>query len=332
MTRTEFNWNIGNVAIEGQAVLAPMAGVCDTAYRLLAMEERASLLCTEMVSAMGIKYNNERTKDLLFLEKEEHPVALQIFGSDVKAMARAATVVEAKGADIVDINMGCPVKKVVSSGDGSALMKTPDLAVEIAAEVVKAVSIPVTVKLRTGWDAENRNVVEIAKRMEAVGVSAITVHGRTREQMYSGHADWSYIKAVKEALTIPVIGNGDVVDAISAKRMLDETGCDAVSIGRAAQGNPWIFKQVRVYLEEGVLLPMPTLVEKMDMLRRHFLLLVKYKGENAAVREIRTHAGWYTKGLPASAEWRNRFNLAKTKDHFLEEIDAFVDNSSKITI
>ena len=233
-------WYIGNVPITGRAVLAPMAGVSDIAYRLLAKEHGAALVCTEMVSAMGIKYENEHTKDLLFMEDVEHPVSMQIFGSDPEAIALASQVVERAGADIVDINMGCPVKKVVSSGDGSALMKTPDLAARVAEAAVKAVSVPVTVKMRLGWDDTSKNVLDFAKRIESVGVAAVAVHGRTREQMYMGHADWSYIKEVKEALQIPVMGNGDVVDALSAKALLDETGCDAVLIGRGAQGNPWI--------------------------------------------------------------------------------------------
>lgn len=316
-------WYIGKVAIAGKAVLAPMAGVSDIAYRLLAKEQGAALVCTEMVSAMGIKYENEHTKELLYMEAVEHPVSMQIFGSDPEAIALAAKVVERAGADIVDINMGCPVKKVVSSGDGSALMKTPDLAARVAEAAVKAVKVPVTVKMRLGWDEESKNVLDFAKRIESVGVAAVAVHGRTREQMYMGQADWSYIKAVKEALTIPVLGNGDVIDARSAKAMLTETGCDAVLIGRGAQGNPWIFNEVNQYLRTGTVLSKPSALERLQMLRRHFELLCHYKGVGLGVREIRTHAGWYIKGLPEAAKWRNQINTLHTKESFLAVLDRY---------
>lgn len=328
MKKTSNTWYIGNVEITGRVGLAPMAGVCDTAYRLLAKEEGASLICTEMVSAMGIKYKNERTNDLLFHEPQESPLSMQIFGSNPEAMALAAKVVEEAGADIVDINMGCPVKKVVSSGDGSALMKTPDLAAQITEAVKKAVQIPVTVKMRLGWDAESINVLTFAKKIEEAGADAIAIHGRTREAMYSGKADWSYIKAVKDEAKIPVLGNGDVVDALSAKKMLDETGCDAVLIGRAAQGNPWIFGEVRQYLETGVLAKTPTPLEKLAMLKRHFGLLCHYKGDMVAIKEMRTHAGWYTRGLPNSARWRELFNRAMSVSSFLDVVTEY-ENSLK---
>lgn len=318
-------WSIGSVGIDGRVVLAPMAGVSDVAYRLLAKENGAALVCTEMVSAMGIKYNNEKTKDLLFMEDIERPVSMQIFGSHPETMARGAQVMADHGVDIVDINMGCPVKKVVSGGDGSALMKTPELAVDVARAVVQAVSIPVTVKMRLGWDENHKNVVDLARRMEDVGVAAVAVHGRTREQMYMGNADWSYIRAVKEALAIPVIGNGDVVDGPSAKRMLDETGCDAIMVGRGAQGNPWVFNEINAYLAGQELVPIVTGVEKMHMLLRHFQLLVKYKGLKLALREIRTHAGWYMKGLYEGAYWRNYINTVTTEDAFYQAIDEYTN-------
>ncbi len=318
-------WTIGNVPIQGKAILAPMAGVSDIAYRLLAKEHGASMVCTEMVSAMGIKYKNERTHELLRMEAVEHPVSMQIFGSNPEAIALGAKVVADAGADIVDINMGCPVKKVVSSGDGSALMKTPDLAARVAEAAVKAVDVPVTVKMRIGWDDDHINVVDFAKRIESTGVAAVAVHGRTREQMYMGRADWSYIKAVKDSLSIPVIGNGDVWTPEDALRMMQETGCDAVMIGRGAQGNPWIFERTNHYLRTGELRPEPTYLERLDMLLKHFELLCRYKGAALGVREIRTHAGWYMRGMPEAAYCRNRVNTIHTVESFKKELSTYRD-------
>lgn len=332
MTKTSKAWQIGSVPIEGQVILAPMAGVSDVAYRVLAKAHGASLVCTEMVSAMGIKYKNEITKGMLFIEKGEGPVSMQVFGSDPETVALGAKTISAAGADIVDINMGCPVKKVVSSGDGSALMKDPDLAARVAEAAVHAVDGPVTVKMRLGWDEDSINVVDFAKRIESTGVAAIAVHGRTRQQMYMGSANWDYIKAVKEAVkTIPVIGNGDITSPQDAKAMLDQTGCDAVMIGRGAHGNPWIFERTNTYLQTGTLLPEPSWEDRIDMLYNHFQNLVKYKGHDAAVREIRTHAGWYLKGLPEAARYRNTINNLHTEGAFRAAVESYRETLAKLT-
>lgn len=332
MTKTSKIWHIGQVPIVGRTILAPMAGVSDVAFRVIAKAHGAALVCTEMVSAMGIKYKNEITKGMLFMENNEHPISMQVFGSDPEAIALGARAIREAGADIVDINMGCPVKKIVSSGDGSALMKDPDLAARIAEAAVKAVDCPVTVKMRLGWDEDSINVVEFAKRIESTGVAAIAVHGRTRQQMYMGEADWSYIKAVKEAVkTIPVIGNGDITSPEDAKRMLEETACDAVMIGRGAHGNPWIFERAERYLETGELLPEPSWKDKVDMLYEHFQNLVKYKGHEAAVREIRTHAGWYLKGLPEAARYRQMINSVHTEEAFRNAVESYRQGLGKLT-
>lgn len=310
---------IGNVKLANPVILAPMAGVTDLPFRLLAKEMGCGLVYSEMVSDKGLVYQNCHTLNMLQIEEKERPVALQIFGSEPESMAAAAKIVEHKAApEIIDINMGCPTPKIVKNGEGSALMRQPELAYRIIAAVVEAVNCPVTVKIRKGWNDQSVNAVEMAKVAEKAGAAAIAVHGRTREQFYTGKADWSIIKAVKENVSIPVIGNGDIRSAHEAEAMLKETGCDAIMIGRAAQGNPWIFKQVAHYLATGQCLPGPTVEERLDVLLRHLEMLVEYKGEHIGIREMRRHGAWYTKGLPKAAELRLRFNQAVCKEDFIE--------------
>lgn len=309
---------IGSVTLTNPVVLAPMAGVTDLPFRLLVKEMGCALVYTEMVSDKGLLHNNEHTFKLLRLDEQERPAALQIFGSEPESMAKAAKVVEQAGADILDINMGCPTLKIVKNGEGSALMRTPDLAYRILASVVDAVSIPVTVKIRKGWDDASVNAVQIARLAEAAGVSAIAIHGRTREQFYSGQADWNIIKDVKESVSLPVIGNGDIRSPLDAAQMIEKTGCDGVMIGRGAQGNPWLFCQVVHYLATGEVLASPGVTERINMALRHLDMLVAYKGEHVGIREMRSHAAWYTKGLPHSAELRLRFNSAVTREHFAQ--------------
>lgn len=307
-------WKIGNVEIKNQVVLAPMAGISNTAYRQIIKEMGAGLIYAEMVSDKALVYGSEKTFDLLKMSDIERPIAQQIFGSDVDSFVKAAKLVEDKmHPDIIDINMGCPVPKVaIKSQAGSALLKNPDKIKEIVSAVVKAVSVPVTVKIRSGWDANSVNAVEVAKVIEEAGASAITVHGRTRAQGYSGNADWNIIKQVKEMVSIPVIGNGDVTSAEKAKEMLDFTGCDAVMIGRGVLGNPWLIKECVSYLESGIIPPKPSAREKIEMLKRHYQLLVDSTSEKQAILEIRTHALWYIKGMPKSAYIKNE--ICKTKN------------------
>lgn len=307
-------WKIGNVEIKNQVVLAPMAGISNTAYRQIIKEMGAGLIFAEMVSDKALVYGSEKTFDLLKMSDMERPIAQQIFGSDVDSFVKAAKLVEDKmHPDIIDINMGCPVPKVaIKSQAGSALLKNPDKIKEIVSAVVNAVSVPVTVKIRSGWDANSVNAVEVAKVIEEAGASAITVHGRTRAQGYSGNADWNIIKQVKEMVSIPVIGNGDVTSAEKAKEMLDFTGCDAVMIGRGVLGNPWLINECVSYLESGIIPLKPSAREKIEMLKRHYQLLVDSTSEKQAILEIRTHALWYIKGMPKSAYIKNE--ICKTKN------------------
>ena len=307
-------WKIGNVEIKNQVVLAPMAGISNTAYRQIIKEMGAGLIFAEMVSDKALVYGSEKTFDLLKMSDMERPIAQQIFGSDVNSFVKAAKLVEDKmHPDIIDINMGCPVPKVaIKSQAGSALLKNPDKIKEIVSAVVKAVSVPVTVKIRSGWDANSVNAVEVAKVIEEAGASAITVHGRTRAQGYSENADWNIIKQVKEMVSIPVIGNGDVTSAEKAKEMLDFTGCDAVMIGRGVLGNPWLINECVSYLESGIIPLKPSAREKIEMLKRHYQLLVDSTSEKQAILEIRTHALWYIKGMPKSAYIKNK--ICKTKN------------------
>lgn len=315
---------IGKISLANPVILAPMAGVTDLPFRLLAKEMGCGLVYSEMVSDKGLIYDNAHTKKMLAIDERERPVALQIFGSEPESMGQAAGIVAAAGADIIDINMGCPTLKIVKNGEGSALMKTPELAYRIIAAVVAAAGdVPVTVKFRKGWDEKSVNAVEIAKCAEQAGASAVSVHGRTREQFYSGTADWSIIRAVKQAVKIPVIGNGDIRSPQDARRMLTETGCDGIMIGRGAQGNPWIFRQVSHYLATGEILPAPGLNERIDMLLRQLDMLVEHKGEYIGIREMRSHAAWYTKGLPKSAELRLKFNQAISRDDFVNIMENY---------
>ena len=298
-----------------------MAGVTDLPFRLLCREQGAGLICMEMVSAKAIYYNNKNTEELMRIHPQERPVSLQLFGSDPQIISEMAKKIEERPFDILDLNMGCPVPKVVNNGEGSALMKDPKLVEEILSRLVKAISKPVTVKIRKGFNDASINAVEIARIAEACGVSAIAVHGRTREQYYSGRADWDIIRQVKEAVKIPVIGNGDVTDPQKAEEMLSTTGCDGVMIARAAQGNPWIFREVVHYLETGTLLPPPTMVEKKETILRHAALQMEYKGEYTAVREMRKHLSWYTAGMPNSAKFRQTINSMESMEELLRGVE-----------
>lgn len=303
---------IGNVELKNQVVLAPMAGVTDLPFRILCSEQGAGLICTEMVSAKAISFHNKNTEALLETAPEERPVSLQLFGSDPDIIGQMAACIEERPFDILDINMGCPVPKVAGNGEGSALMRNPKLVEQIISKTVRAIRKPVTVKMRKGFTQSEVNAVEIAKIAEAAGASAIAVHGRTRDQYYSGNADWEIIRQVKEAVNIPVIGNGDVDSPQKARAMLDETGCDAVMIGRAARGNPWIFRQVSEYLTTGILLPPPGQQEVLEMMLRHARMQLEYKGEYTGIREMRKHVSWYTAGFPNSSRLRAAINMVET--------------------
>ena len=303
---------IGNVVLDNNVVLAPMAGVTDLPFRLLCKEQGAGLICTEMVSARAISFHNKNTVALLETAPQERPVSLQLFGSDPDIISEMAAYIEERPFDILDINMGCPVPKVAGNGEGSALMKNPKLVEEIISKTVRAIKKPVTIKIRKGFSPDCVNAVEIARIAEASGASAIAVHGRTREQYYSGRADWDIIRQVKEAVSIPVIGNGDVDSPQSAGKMLEETGCDAVMIGRAARGNPWLFRQICAYLETGVLLPKPEKEEVKAMMLRHARMQIEYKGDYTGMREMRKHISWYTAGYPNSAKLRGAVNAVET--------------------
>ena len=303
---------IGSVELPNPVILAPMAGVSDLPFRLLCREQGAGLVCMEMVSAKAIAYHNRNTERLMEINDREHPVSLQLFGSEPDLMAEIAAQIEDKPFDILDINIGCPVPKIVGNGEGSALMKNPKLIEEIITKVSRAIKKPLTVKFRKGFDDDHVNAVEIAKIAEASGAAAVAVHGRTREQFYSGTADWEIIRQVKEAVSIPVIGNGDVDSPEKAKALLDSTGCDGAMIGRAARGNPWLFHRVAEYLETGKLLDKPSGEEIKAMMLRHARMQVACKGDYTGIREMRKHISWYTTGLPGSAKLRGKINSVES--------------------
>lgn len=303
---------IGSVTLDNNILLAPMAGVTDLPFRLLCREQEAGLVCMEMVSAKAILYKNKNTESLLTIHPQEGPVSLQLFGSDPKILSEMARQIEERPFSILDINMGCPVPKVVGNGEGSALMRQPKLVEEIVTAVVKAVKKPVTVKIRKGFNDTCVNAVEIARIAEQCGAAAVMIHGRTREQYYTGEADWEIIAKVKDKLSIPVIGNGDIKDGASAEAILRRTGCDGIMVGRAARGNPWIFRQIAAYLQDGTVLPAPEKEEIRAMILRHAKMQLAYKGEYTGIREMRKHVSWYTAGMPDSARLRRTVNMVES--------------------
>lgn len=313
---------IGNVEIENSLALGPMAGVTDLPFRLLCKEQGCGILYSEMVSAKAILYKNKNTDVLLNIDKREHPVGIQLFGSDPDIMAEIGSRVAEGNCDFIDINMGCPVPKIVNNHEGSYLLTQPKLVEEILTKMVKAINKPVTVKTRKGFKDGESQAVEIAKIAESCGVAAVAVHGRTREQYYSGKADWDIIKAVKEAVKIPVIGNGDIFSPQDAKAMKEYTGCDGLMVGRAARGNPWIFKEINEYLKTGIVPEKPSAEEVKNMILKHASMLIEYKGEYTAVREMRKHIAWYTQGLPHSAELRRRCNEIVSWESLKEVIES----------
>lgn len=321
---------IGSVTLDNPLILAPMAGVTDLPFRLLCREQGAGLLCMEMVSAKAIYYRNKHTEKLLEIDTGEHPVSLQLFGSDPDIIADMAAQIEERPFEILDFNMGCPVPKVVNNGEGSALMKDPALAEEILRKMVKAIQKPVTVKIRKGFDDDHVNAVEIAKIAEDCGVAAIAVHGRTRQQYYSGKADWEIIRQVKEAVSIPVIGNGDLRSAEDVLRMKEQTGCDGFMIGRGAQGNPWIFAQILHKLETGEDLPRPTIEEVAAMVLRHARMQIEVKGEYIGIREIRKHAAWYTAGYRNSSKLRGQINEVTTYEDLERLFQKLLDGGRRL--
>ena len=303
---------IGNVTLENSYILGPMAGVTDLPFRLLCREQGAGLLCMEMVSAKAIYYHNKNTETLLEIHPQEPPVSLQLFGSDPKIVSEMANRIEERPFSILDINMGCPVPKVVKNGEGSALMREPKLVYELVHATVKAIQKPVTVKIRKGFDENHVNAVEIARIAQEAGAAAVAVHGRTREQYYTGQADWDIIRQVKEAVQIPVIGNGDVTSGEKAIAMREQTGCDGVMIARGAEGNPWIFSELISYEKNGTLPPRPTVDDICDTILRHARLQLEYKGDYAGIREMRKHVAWYTKGIRGAARIRGEINEVET--------------------
>ena len=316
---------IGNVKLANPYILAPMAGVTDRPFRLLCKEQGAGLLCMEMISAKALQYKNRNTKALLSIDPREYPVSLQLFGSDPKIISEQAKAIEELPFQILDINMGCPVPKVVKNGEGSALMKNPKLVYEIVYQTARAIEKPVTVKIRKGFDETCVNAVEIARVIEEAGGAAVAVHGRTREQYYSGQADWEIIRKVKEAVSIPVIGNGDVTSGEKALKMKEGTGCDGIMIGRGAQGNPWIFRDLLEYERTGQMPGRPSAKELKETMLRHARLQIEFKGGYLGIREMRKHVAWYTKGLPGSAKLRDEINQVES----YEELEALLDE--KIT-